>query len=47
MMYREIESGDVISLAHHYGQEALQVAIYADRTLDIARILMEIWAKDV
>lgn len=47
MMYREIESGEVISLAHRYGQEALQVVIYADRTLEIARTLMGIWAKDV
>ncbi len=47
MAHREIESGELISLANHYGQEALQVAIYADKTVEIASTLMEIWAKDV
>ncbi|MFS4581228.1 LysR family transcriptional regulator [Phaeobacter sp. C3_T13_0] len=47
MAYREIESGELISLANHYGQEALQVAIYADKTVEIARRLMKLWAKDV
>jgi DNA-binding transcriptional LysR family regulator len=47
MAHREIESGELISLANHYGQEALQVAIYADKTVEIAQTLMEIWAKDV
>ena len=47
MAHREIESGDLISLANHYGQEAFQVAIYADKTVEIAQTLMEIWAKDV
>ena len=46
MAYREIESGDLISLASYYGQEALQVAIYADQKVEIAKALMEIWAKD-
>ena len=47
MAHREIESGELISLANHYGQEAFQVAIYADKTVEIAQTLMEIWAKDV
>ena len=47
MAHREIESGDLISLANRYGQEPLQVAIYADRNVAIAQRLMEIWAKDV
>ena len=47
MAHREIESGELISLANHYGQEALQVAIYADMTVEIAQKLMKIWAKDV
>jgi DNA-binding transcriptional LysR family regulator len=47
MAYREIESGELISLSNHYGQEALQVAIYADQTVEIARSLMKVWAKNV
>ena len=47
MAHREIESGELISLANHYGQEPLHVSIYADKTVEIARTLMEIWAKDV
>lgn len=47
MAHREIESGDLISLANRYGQEPLQVAIYADKNVAIAQRLMEIWAKDV
>lgn len=46
MAYRAIESGDLISLASRYGQEALQVAIYADKKVEIAKALMEIWAKE-
>ena len=46
MAYREIESGDLISLSNRYGQEALQVAIYADMTSKNAGALMKIWAKE-
>jgi len=46
MAHREIESGDLISLAHRYGQEALQVVIYADKNVETAQMLMKIWAKD-
>ena len=47
MAHREIESGDLISLANGYGQEALQVAVYANKNVEIALTLMKIWAKDV
>lgn len=47
MAHREIESGDLISLANAYGQEALEVAIYANKTVEIAQTLMKMWAKDV
>lgn len=47
MVYREIESGALISLAHQYGQEALQVVIYADKNVEIAQRLMKIWAKEI
>jgi DNA-binding transcriptional LysR family regulator len=46
MVYREIESGALISLAHRYGQEALQVVIYADKNVEIAQRLMKFWAKE-
>lgn len=45
MAYQEIESGALISLAHRYGQEPLQVAIYADTKVEIAKTLMQLWAK--
>ncbi|MEP3785793.1 LysR family transcriptional regulator [Ascidiaceihabitans sp.] len=46
MAYREIESGDLISLATRYGQEALQVVVYANQNEEIAQSLMKIWAKE-
>ncbi len=46
MAYREIESGELISLAHRYGQEPLEAAIYGNKTVEIARTLMEIWTQD-
>lgn len=46
MVHQEIESGALISLANRYGRESLQVAIYADRKVEMANALIEIWAKD-
>ncbi|WP_299613960.1 LysR family transcriptional regulator [uncultured Tateyamaria sp.] len=45
MAHREIESGELISLANRYGQEALQVAVYANRNVEMAQALMELWSK--
>ena len=44
MAYREIESGDLISLADQYGREALEVVIYADRKSAVVNDLMGVWA---
>jgi len=46
MVHREIESGALISLANTYGQERLQVAIYADHKVEITETLMGLWTKD-
>ncbi|WP_108837166.1 LysR family transcriptional regulator [Tateyamaria sp. Alg231-49] len=45
MAYREIETGDLISLANRLGQEPLEVAVYADSKNDMAASLLELWAK--
>ena len=45
MAYREIETGDLISLANRLGQEPLEVAVYADSKNDRAASLLEFWAK--
>ena len=47
MVHQEIESGALISLANRYGQEALQVAIYADNKVEIAKMLIDMWTKDI
>ena len=47
MAHREIEKGELISLANRYGQEALQVVIYANRNVEIGQELMRIWNKVV
>ena len=46
MVYQEIESGALISLANQYGKEPLRVAIYADCRVEMARTLMDLWAKE-
>ncbi|WP_299673535.1 LysR family transcriptional regulator [uncultured Roseobacter sp.] len=46
MAHREIESGALISLAHRYGQEPLEVAIYADRRAEMTQTLMTLWAAE-
>ena len=47
MVHQEIESGALISLANRYGQEALQVAIYADNKVEITKMLIDMWTKDI
>ena len=43
MVYRELESGALISLAGTYGQEPLEAAIYADTKVPMTEVLMELW----
>ena len=45
MVYRELESGELISLANQYGREPLDVAIYANSSVELALRLLEFWAK--
>lgn len=45
MAYREIESGELISLSNHFGQEPLEVAVYADSNVETAAALLALWAK--
>jgi DNA-binding transcriptional LysR family regulator len=43
MAYREIESGELVSLANHFGKVALKVVIYADLKDESAVSLLDIW----
>jgi DNA-binding transcriptional LysR family regulator len=43
MAYREIESGDLISLANSFGKEPLRVAVYADIKDEMSVSLLDIW----
>ncbi|WP_245626777.1 LysR substrate-binding domain-containing protein [Aestuariivita boseongensis] len=45
MVHREIESGELISLTNQFGQEPIDVAIYAHRKVDIAEQLVEFWER--
>ncbi len=45
MVHREIESGALISLANRYGQEPLEVAIFAHGADDPANALMDLWSR--
>ena len=45
MVHRELETGDLISLANTYGQEPLEVAIYADIKEEIALAVLQVWSK--
>ncbi|MCV6598659.1 MAG: LysR family transcriptional regulator [Mangrovicoccus sp.] len=47
MVHQELESGELISLVHQFGQEPLDVAIYADRNEEMALSLLKFWAVDV
>ncbi|WP_299740561.1 LysR substrate-binding domain-containing protein [uncultured Roseobacter sp.] len=43
MVYKEVESGEVISLANHLGKEQLKIALYADVRDEIAVSLLDVW----
>lgn len=46
MIHQEIESGVLISLAKQYGKEPLQVVIYADEKVQLAKTLIDHWTND-
>lgn len=39
-----IETGDLVSLANHYGKEPLEVVVYADIKDEVAISLLDIWS---
>ena len=45
MIHTEIESGALTSLARQYGQEPLTLVIYADKNVEMARDLIELWTN--
>ena len=45
ILHRELETGNLISLANRYGQEPLEVAIYADIKEEIALAVLQVWSK--
>lgn len=44
MVHREIESGEMISLANRLGKEKLEVVIYADVDDELAVSLLDVWS---
>ena len=46
MAHREIENGDLISLANQLGRENLEVAVYADIRDDISGALLDVWSAE-
>ena len=46
MAHREIENGDLISLANQLGRENLEVAVYADIRDDITGALLDVWSAE-
>ncbi|MGB7243417.1 MAG: LysR family transcriptional regulator [Sulfitobacter sp.] len=45
MVYREVENGELVSLANQLGQESLDVAVYANTNTETAVALLKLWAK--
>lgn len=45
MAHREIESGELIPLANRFGKEALEVAVYADSSVEAAVMLLGLWSR--
>ena len=43
MVYREIENGELISMADTLGKEPLTVAIYADSKDEVSMSLLNMW----
>lgn len=46
MVHKEIESGELISLRNQFGQETLDVAIYAHHDAKMAQTLVDFWTKE-
>jgi DNA-binding transcriptional LysR family regulator len=46
MAYRELGSGQLISLANRFGKEPLEVAIYADTANQMAVSLLDVWTPN-
>lgn len=45
MVHKEIESGELISLRNQFGQETLEVAIYAHHRVGLAQTLFDFWTS--
>ncbi|MEM8555657.1 MAG: LysR substrate-binding domain-containing protein [Pseudomonadota bacterium] len=45
MIHQELASGSVVSLANRYGQETLDVSIYADARTELAVQLSQFWGR--
>lgn len=45
MVHREVTSGELVSLAHQFGQEPLRIAIFADAQNDVAMELLGLWSQ--
>jgi len=45
MVYKELASGDLVSLADRFGREPLQVAVFADGKVAAAVELLEFWTS--
>ena len=45
MVHKEIENGDLISLSNHFGQEHLNIVIYAQQHDDMAINLLRFWTE--
>lgn len=46
MVYREIESGDLLDLRSHYGSQPLKIVFYTNSQIDAANSVRSIWTKD-
>lgn len=45
MVHKEVESGDMISLANVLGQEELDTAVYADQQHPMAQEVLDLWGE--
>ena len=46
MVHRELASGELISVANHFGREPLKVAVFADTKAQAAIDLLALWSND-
>lgn len=45
MVHRELASGELISLANHFGRELITVTVFADSKVDTATELLQLWSN--